>query len=693
MAHRLRSIYDHLFQGSGSEPFLEVELTSADGNIEVITITEERAKANFVGPELTHILFGGAERSNLRKRIFDEIGNDPIFQTQTNVDDLETGAFRELTMARVKRFLEMEFLTRDQDEARMAVSALQQICPSTGTRYGVGLGLFSGSVLNNGTEYHKEKFERAMQLGKVLGCFAMTELGHGSNASGLETTATFNKDTDEFTIHSPTLTSTKWWIGGAAQTATHAVVFARLILGSVDHGVHSFVVQLRDPQDHSPMPGITVGDCGEKLGLNGTDNGYIRFNQVRIPRQMMLNRYANVDRDGTYTKASKESLALQRVALVGARASIVGQSANNLFMALTIAIRYGAIRRQFGDSQQETQILNYVTHQMRLFPPLASAFAMHCAGMKLGQNYLTLLKELQNKNFSSLADMHAMTAGLKAICSWATRDGVIICRDCCGGHGYSAYNRLGRIIKDFQVQTTWDGDNTVLCLQTARHVISSFEKGIKGKTLNGSVAYLSHIKPILASRFQGNSSEELHVTANLIAALRYRATNMCREISEKMRDQIQDGTSPADAWSSCLADLVHLAKAHCELYILDQFNAVVEEAKGRSPYNVLRELCNLYAFRCIDQDMGQFRNDDYVSSVQGRMIRAELQKTCAKIRPNAVALVDAFALPDFAIDSQIGRSDGDIYNHYMERVKEFPLKERAHYWEQLIKPLTHSSKL
>ena len=78
-----------------------------------------------------------------------------------------------------------------------------------------------------------------------------TELGHGSNVRGLETTATFIPETDEFDVHSPTLTSTKWWPGGMGKTANYAVVYARLILPAGDQGIHPFLVQLRSLEDHS----------------------------------------------------------------------------------------------------------------------------------------------------------------------------------------------------------------------------------------------------------------------------------------------------------------------------------------------------------------------------------------------------------------------------------------------------------
>jgi len=134
----------------------------------------------------------------------------------------------------------------------------------------------------------------------MVGCYAQTELGHGSNVGGLETTATFDQVTDEFVIHSPTITSTKYWAGGLGRWGNHAVVFARLIVEENDYGVQPFMVQIRDLDTHMPLPGIQIGDLGPKLGYNTTDNGWMSFDQVRIPRDNMLCRLAGIDREGAF---------------------------------------------------------------------------------------------------------------------------------------------------------------------------------------------------------------------------------------------------------------------------------------------------------------------------------------------------------------------------------------------------------
>jgi len=82
--------------------------------------------------------------------------------------------------------------------------------------------------------------EKARKL-NILGCYAQTEIGHGSNVANLETTATLDLKTDEFVINTPSIKAAKFWPGGLA-FGTHAVVFARLIIQENDYGVFPFMV-------------------------------------------------------------------------------------------------------------------------------------------------------------------------------------------------------------------------------------------------------------------------------------------------------------------------------------------------------------------------------------------------------------------------------------------------------------------
>ena len=243
--------------------------------------------------------------------------------------------------------------------------------PQVGTRIGVNLGLFLSCIRGNGTAEQLKYWafdKETSNIKGIYGCFGMTELAHGSNVAGLETTATFDKETDEFVINTPHIGATKWWIGGAAHSATHCSVYARLIVDGEDYGVKTFVVPLRD-SNHDLMPGVTVGDIGAKMGRDGIDNGWIQFSNVRIPRFFMLQKFCKVSADGDVVLPPLEQLSYS--ALLGGRVMMVLDSYRMLARMSTIALRYAIGRRQFkGDNVDqndpnalETQLIDYPLHQ------------------------------------------------------------------------------------------------------------------------------------------------------------------------------------------------------------------------------------------------------------------------------------------------------------------------------------------
>ena len=102
--------------------------------------------------------------------------------------------------------------------------------------------MFRMSVENLASEAQKAKWLPQIKDLDILGCYAQTEIGHGSNVAALETTATLDMTTDEFIIHTPSITGTKYWPGDLGRFSSHAVVFARLIIDENDYGVQPFMV-------------------------------------------------------------------------------------------------------------------------------------------------------------------------------------------------------------------------------------------------------------------------------------------------------------------------------------------------------------------------------------------------------------------------------------------------------------------
>ena len=97
--------------------------------------------------------------------------------------------------------------------------------------------MFTKSVAQLGSEEQARHYLPLINNWKIIGCYAQTELGHGSNVAGLETTATLDIEEDQFVIHTPTIKAAKFWPGNLGVQATHAVVFARCISLECDYGV------------------------------------------------------------------------------------------------------------------------------------------------------------------------------------------------------------------------------------------------------------------------------------------------------------------------------------------------------------------------------------------------------------------------------------------------------------------------
>jgi acyl-CoA oxidase len=318
---------------------------------------------------------------------------------------------------------------------------------------------------------------------EIIGCYAQTELGHGSNVRGLETTATWNSNDKTFTIHSPSLTASKWWIGTLGRTANHAIVMAQLIVNGENHGPHPFVMQIRDMKTHQPLEGIHIGDVGPKVGYNTMDNGFMLFNNYKVPHDAMLARYSRVDPDtNTYIKPASAALVYGTMTWV--RSTIVWQAGGVLARGVTIAIRYCAVRQQFQDKDNETehgaetQVLDYTMVSYRLLTLLAATFALHFSGKLMMDQYQAGQKTLgdnateedKQEVLDVMADLHATSCGLKSLASTTAADGLEQARRACGGHGYSSFSGIGPLFADYLPNVTWEGDNYMLTQQVANYV-------------------------------------------------------------------------------------------------------------------------------------------------------------------------------------------------------------------------------
>ena len=520
-------------------------------------------------------------------------------------------------------------------------------------KFGVQFGLWGGSVLRLGTDYHHRKYLPATAKCDLLGCFAMTEIGHGSNVRELETTATYDPATGTFDLHSPTFTAGKNYIGNAGQHGTVATVFAQLETNGERHGVHAFVVSLRDADGH-PLPGIRLEDNGQKLGLNGVDNGRIWFDHVRVPRVEMLDKFAQVAADGTYESTIKNPAArffTTLGTLVGGRVS-VGHSALSIAKTgLAIAVRYASRRRQFGaDHQPETILLDYPAHQRRLLPLLANAYALDFAFKHLTKTILTTGPE-------EFRRVETLAAGLKAFSTWNTTHTLQTSREACGGEGYLAINRFAALKADSDIFTTFEGDNTVLMQLVAKNLLTDFGARFKGKSRT-HLARWAVAQKLHALRARSPFSEfrtgDLTGGEAQLALFRFREESLLVSAGIKLRSLTSGGRlTPYAAFTAMQNELLALAFAHVERAILEQFNAAIRACPDARLQPILGKLRNLFALSHLERGRAWFLENRVLTTRRSRLLTTAVDILCADLRRHAVALVDSFGIPPACLAAPI----------------------------------------
>ena len=529
---------------------------------------------------------------------------------------------------------------------------------------GVQWGLFGGAIENLGTERHHQAYVRKIINLELLGCFAMTETGHGSDVQSLETTATYDPATCEFIIDSPTPSSRKDYIGGAAETARVAAVFAQLITPDGErHGVHCFVVPIRD-EEGNDLPGVTTSDCHYKGGLPGVDNGRIQFDQVRVPRENLLNKYADVAEDGTYSSPI-ENVGRRFFTMLGTlirgRVTVGGSAAAAARVALDIAVRYALERRQFeapGDDK-EVLIMDYLVHQRRLLPLVAKSYALQFA-----QNELVAkcheLQTSENPDPEEQRELESRAAGLKAANTWHTTRAIQEAREACGGAGYLAENRLIALKADTDVFTTFEGDNHVLTQLVAKELLTAYADDIKGMSPVEWVRFAANfagervlkrtaaqtiMQTILDTREDNEEEGSLFNRGTQVKMFEDREEYMLASVARRLQGKAKE-MSAFDAFNAVQDHVLHTARAHIDRVILEAFVAGIDACEDEKAREILAMVCDLYALSVIEEDKAWFIEHRFISTERAKAVTRGLNDRCRRLRPHAELLVDGFGIPE-----------------------------------------------
>ena len=536
-------------------------------------------------------------------------------------------------------------------------------------KVGVQFGLFGGAILQLGTKAHHDAYLADLITGKLMGCFAMTETGHGSNVQALGTVATYDVAAQEFVITTHGEQARKDYIGNAARHAEVAVVFAQLEVGGASEGVHAFVVPIRE--NGEPCAGVRIEDDGAKMGLNGVDNGRLWFDGVRVPRTALLNRFADVTPSGVYESAIENPnrrFFTMLGTLVQGRVCVGGAGINAAKVALTIATKYAVRRRQFEatSDEQEELLLDYGMHQRRLLPLLARTYALHFAQEVVASQLHDVFSGPQSAGDGddhARRELESRAAGTKALGTWHGTRVIQECREACGGAGYLAVNRFPALKADTDVFTTFEGDNHVLLQLVAKGLLTDYASEFEEMDQFGMVRFvaglavetviertnvhklLERVRDLLPGGDEWDQEAGLLDPDYQLAMLRFREEHMLAGVARRLKRGIDNKMNPGAVFSRVQDHVIAAAKAHVERLVLEAF---VAKAKALPPGDLkvaLNLLCDLHALSTIEADRAWFMEHGRLSVQRSKSISREIGSLCRKVRPLAEDLVDAFGVP------------------------------------------------
>ncbi|HMT51006.1 MAG TPA: acyl-CoA dehydrogenase, partial [Dietzia sp.] len=564
--------------------------------------------------------------------------------------------------------------TGDTGGALTSFEMLGHLDLSLMVKAGVQWGLFGGAIANLGNAETRAKYLPGVMSLDLLGCFAMTEVGGGSDVQNLETTATFDPETGEFVVTTPTPSAEKAYIGNAARDGRLAAVFAQLITAAEDggelrHGVHCLLVPIRDEAGND-LPGVRTTDHGPKGGLAGVDNGRIWFDEVRVPREALLDRFGAVDADGVYSSPI-DSVGARFFTMLGTlirgRVSVGAAAGASARTALAMAVRYSLVRRQFDhpETGKGIPLLEYREHQRRLMPRVARAYAYACA-----QN--AIIAELDEFETNPDAfdevrrrEMETHAAGIKATVTAFANDTIIEARLACGGAGYMAENLLTEMRKDCDVFSTFEGDNIVLTQLVGKELLSSYAAEFGDMDQRETVAFAlgaavdvvqekaraSTLWQKLVDAVTDREHTDLLDRGNQLQLLVDREEHLLETVARRLRKaQGQDGSAAFKVFNSAQDHLLQAGRAHMDSWVFARFAEAVDACEDPEAADVLGMLCDLYVLDIVDRDKGWFLEHNRLTTERTKAATAARNRLCTKLAGRARTLVDAFAIPEFVFD-------------------------------------------
>ncbi|MGB3763380.1 MAG: acyl-CoA dehydrogenase, partial [Ornithinimicrobium sp.] len=463
----------------------------------------------------------------------------------------------------------------------------------------------------------------------------------------------------------------KAYIGGAAVDARMAVVYGQLIVAGESHGVHAALVPIRD-ESGQPLPGVSPGDHGAKGGLAGVDNGTLLFDQVRVPRRMLLDRYGGVNAEGVYVsdiENPNRRFFTMLGTLVRGRICIAGAGAVAGRRGLSIATRYALKRRQFSAAGHPGDVLliDYLAHQRKLLPRIATAYALMFAQNEITER-MQDLHDAGDQDVEAQRELETRAAGLKAISTRFGNDTIQVCREACGGAGYLSENGLTLIRRDADVFATFEGDNTVLLQLVAKGLLTNYKEmfgdlDMRGmlqfaaRSFGGTVIERTAARPVIDRLLEaaGRKSDEdpLHDRAWHLNMFKDRERHVLETLAARLRKAAKENPDSFEAFNSAQDHVLLAARTHMDRVVLEAFVEGIDACVDPVAKDRLERLCDLYCLSNIEADAGWFQQHNRLSATRSKGVTAAVNELCRTLRVDALALVEGMGIPEEWLNSSM----------------------------------------